>query len=171
MTDHDGLVYAQSVENLRDEGCLIGRRCVGIAAEPFAPAVSGPIDEDNAPISGKLLTESKPHVLEISAGAVQQQHRRADRRPARREVGNVQATSFDRDHATGRRVGALNASDANRRDNDQTADNRQESQHNHSERRDPPLNLEQSRTTLPSVATRGTQSVGRSIFIANGLKT
>jgi hypothetical protein len=174
MTDHDRLGYAQSVENLRDEGCLIGRRCVGIAAEPFAPSVSGAIDEDNAPIGGKLLAERKPHVLEIAACAVQQQHGRPDRWSARREVGYVQATSIDRDHTTGGRVSALNASDTNRRYDDQTADNRQESQQdrqNHSERHDPPVNPRtEPMRCCRTIATRGTHKRRPQHFYRKRLK-
>jgi hypothetical protein len=55
---------------------------------------------------------------------MQQQDRRADRRTARREFDDVQAASVDRDHATCRRVGTLNASDANRCDDYEAADNR-----------------------------------------------
>ncbi len=58
----------------------------------LAPAMAGPVDQDDAMVLLEPVAERKPHVLEIAARAVQQHDRRI-------VVGGLGARRRDRPHA------------------------------------------------------------------------
>ena len=69
MTDHDSAVDAKPIENLTQHRRLVGRR-TALVPRPFAPALPRPINQNDTMDSREPLTESKPHVFEVTAGTV-----------------------------------------------------------------------------------------------------
>ena len=100
------------LQRLVDQRRLTGRRSIGAAARPVAPAVARPIDQDDAIARGEPVAERDAHVVEIAAGAVQQHDRR---RAGGAKLQQMQPAAGHLDKAPGRRMGALDAANADAR--------------------------------------------------------
>ena len=76
MGNHDRAADANLHERLMHQERLAGGRSVRHAARPFAPAVTGTVDQDHPVCCRQPFAKRKPHVAQIGTGAVQQDHRR-----------------------------------------------------------------------------------------------
>jgi hypothetical protein len=119
MPGHNNAWNAEPVEHVAQYRSLIGRR-TAIRAAPLAPAVTGPVDQDEPP-SGKALAEREPHVFEIAAGAVDEDDRDIFLRFLRGDIshalGNMLAQTADIDEAAARWMRPRNQHRADTGDN------------------------------------------------------
>src|SRR5262249_44627623 len=89
-------------------GGLARRR--GIVVLALAPAMAGPVEQDDAMMLLEPIGEREPHVLEIAARAVQQHDRRiivGGLRPLV-DVDHMQPRAADLHEAAGRRMSLRN---------------------------------------------------------------
>src|SRR5262245_48768588 len=101
MPNDNGALDAKLTEQLVDHRGLPRRRCAIGARQALAPAAPRPVDQDDAMPAHEPITEREPHILEIAAGAVEQDEREvAGRGPfAGIELNDMQAAAVDIDEA------------------------------------------------------------------------
>ena len=109
-------VTPSACERLVDERRLAGGRSVIAAIRPVAPAVTRPIDQNDAVARRQPVAERQPDIAEIAAGAMQQNDGRGVGAAA---FDDVQTAAVDGDKSSGRRIGALDQACADKTHNGQ----------------------------------------------------
>jgi hypothetical protein len=106
MSNKNRSANTDPIKHLTNEFRLARGRGIRASAWPIAPAVSRSIDHDDSITLRQPISERKPHVFEIVAGAMQQNDRR---RIGGTELHEMHATAVNFDKVTRGRMILLNS--------------------------------------------------------------